>query len=300
MAKIVCIDAGHGGTDGGADANGYVEKTLALKIARYMNEFLTADPNYTPKMTRSTDTYVSVNDRAAICNNASADLFISIHFNAGGGTGFEVYPHVPKESYHSESHSFAEKVVSNMKDITTMRGLNGVRFAYLVNGVRSFAEANDTNSKGYSTYYGVVRQAKCPAVLIETAFIDTAADIAKFSTDAKLKIAAARYYRAVCDYFGTTPIYDVSGNSISSSTTTTSTTTLYRVQVGAFSSMANAEAFLTQVKAKGYTGSFLVSPTTDKLYRVQVGSFSVKSNAENYMKEVQSKGLAAFIVTVAK
>lgn len=82
---------------------------------------------------------------------------------------------------------------------------------------------------------------------------------------------------------------------VSLTTPTSTTKTLYRVQVGAFGSKVNATNYLSEVKAKGYTGSFLVEPTTDNLYRVQVGSFSVKSNAENFMKEVQAKGMAAII-----
>lgn len=70
---------------------------------------------------------------------------------------------------------------------------------------------------------------------------------------------------------------------------------MYRVQVGAFGNKTNTTNYLAQVKAKGYTGSFLVEPTTDSLYRVQVGSFFVKTNAEAFKKDVESKGMVAIL-----
>lgn len=69
---------------------------------------------------------------------------------------------------------------------------------------------------------------------------------------------------------------------------------LYRVQVGAFGSAANAEAFLRQVKLAGYSGSFVTK--IGEFWKVQVGAFSVKSNADKYCTELRGKGLSAFVV----
>lgn len=293
MAKIITVDAGHGGTDGGASVYEggklkWAEKNLTLKITAGMNEFLTADSNYTPVMTRTSDIDLSVNKRIQICNDAKSDMMFAVHFNAGGGNGIEVYPNNPKESYYADSYRLAEFIVANMRDMTALRGINGIRYCYHIgNDKRLFAEYNDKNVNNYPTYYGVVRDTKCPAILVETAFIDNATDMARFDTDAELRSTAARYYRSICGYFGTTPIYDANGGKIGA--------VIWRVQVGAFSSKVNAEAFLAKVKAFGYTGSFLTQGT-DGLWRVQVGAFSVKANAEAYMKDIKTKGYDAFIV----
>lgn len=69
-------------------------------------------------------------------------------------------------------------------------------------------------------------------------------------------------------------------------------TTLYRVQVGAFSVKANAEALLVQIKAAGFDGYI---KTYDTLYCVQVGAFSVRANAEALLTQVQAAGFNAFI-----
>jgi len=70
--------------------------------------------------------------------------------------------------------------------------------------------------------------------------------------------------------------------------------TLYRVQAGAFSNKANADAFLNKVKAAGFD-TYMVK--VGSLYKIQVGAYSVKSNAENMMAKLKAKGFNAFITT---
>ena len=73
--------------------------------------------------------------------------------------------------------------------------------------------------------------------------------------------------------------------------------TLYRVQVGAYSVKANADAQLKKVKNAGFTDAFITQ--VDSMYKVQVGAYSVKSNADNMLAKVKSKGFDAFITTVS-
>ena len=73
--------------------------------------------------------------------------------------------------------------------------------------------------------------------------------------------------------------------------------TLYRVQVGAYSVKANADAQLNKVKNAGFTDAFITQ--VGNMYKVQVGAYSVKSNADNMLAKVKSKGFDAFITTVS-
>ena len=68
---------------------------------------------------------------------------------------------------------------------------------------------------------------------------------------------------------------------------------LYRVQIGAFSVRANAEALLSQVKAAGFNDAFI--KVYGSLYCVQVGAFSVRANAEARLAEVRAAGFDGFI-----
>lgn len=72
------------------------------------------------------------------------------------------------------------------------------------------------------------------------------------------------------------------------------TGTLYRVQCGAFSKKANAQAMAKQLEAKGYS-TYLVQ--VDGLYKVQTGAFSVKANADKLCEKLKKDGFSAFVTT---
>lgn len=89
----IVIDAGHGGTDGGASGNGIIEKDLTLDISKYMyNRFRELGIPVT--MTRTTDETLSPTRRVDRIMDAYGDekgvIIISNHINAGGGDGAEV------------------------------------------------------------------------------------------------------------------------------------------------------------------------------------------------------------------
>lgn len=71
-------------------------------------------------------------------------------------------------------------------------------------------------------------------------------------------------------------------------------TTMYRVQVGAFTSKDNAVRYADKVREKGFD-AYIVS--VGNLYKIQVGAFGVKANAEAYLLKVQKAGFTAFLTT---
>ena len=93
VSRIV-IDAGHGGHDPGARANGLDEAELVLDVARRLEKLLTEAPGFQVRLTRTTDEYIPLEERTAIANREGADLFLSIHANASRQTaarGIETY-----------------------------------------------------------------------------------------------------------------------------------------------------------------------------------------------------------------
>ena len=84
MAKRICIDAGHGGSDPGAINGTYKEKKAALGIALELGLALYRG-GYEVYFTRTNDTFVSLADRCSISNKAKADAFVSVHLNASTG-----------------------------------------------------------------------------------------------------------------------------------------------------------------------------------------------------------------------
>ena len=79
--KKIIIDAGHGGYDRGAGANGLVEKTINLDVAKRVKKNL-EDMGADIILTRDTDEFISLSKRTDISNSSSADIFVSIHANS--------------------------------------------------------------------------------------------------------------------------------------------------------------------------------------------------------------------------
>jgi N-acetylmuramoyl-L-alanine amidase len=80
-AVRVVLDPGHGGVDGGAYWGGVKEKDLTLKLARSIETELRAR-GLPVTLTRRTDTFISLENRAAIANRFGRVIFVSLHFNA--------------------------------------------------------------------------------------------------------------------------------------------------------------------------------------------------------------------------
>jgi N-acetylmuramoyl-L-alanine amidase len=81
--KVVVIDAGHGGKDPGAHGAGTWEKTVTLQAAQSLKARLEKTGRYRVVLTRSSDEFVPLQTRVQIARSADADLFISMHADAG-------------------------------------------------------------------------------------------------------------------------------------------------------------------------------------------------------------------------
>lgn len=84
------------------------------------------------------------------------------------------------------------------------------------------------------------------------------------------------------------------GDSAGETAQTPTTRTLYRVQVGAYSKKANADAMLEKIKKAGYD-TYMVQ--VDGLYKVQVGAYAKKSNADAMAAKLKASGFDTYITT---
>ena len=151
MVKIM-IDPGHGGNDPGAVGKRSKEKDNVLKVAKKLKTLL-EKYGHTVKMTRSTDVFISLSQRANMANSWGADYFISLHNNAASSsaTGFETF------------------VYNGGVSQKTKQFQNAVHDA-----IASKIGIRDRGKK--SANFAVLRQTKMPAVLIEYAFISNPND----------------------------------------------------------------------------------------------------------------------------
>ncbi len=84
------IDAGHGGIDGETvSGNNLLEKNVVLAVAKELRKNLAASGRYDVRMTRTSDIFISLDQRLKASHAAGADLFISLHADSLGDAGFQ-------------------------------------------------------------------------------------------------------------------------------------------------------------------------------------------------------------------
>ena len=143
----VCIDAGHGGKDSGAVGSKTHEKWIALDVAIRVARKL-KNSGIDVVMTRDSDYFVGLEERAKIANNAGADLFVSIHCNSSdnkSATGTEVW------CYQWENLTIFALAGCIKNRLIARTGFRD----------RGVKEEN----------FAVLRLTKCPAALVELGFI---------------------------------------------------------------------------------------------------------------------------------
>lgn len=174
--KLVVIDAGHGGKDPGAiSVTKKKEKDFNLAVALKVQELLKKEQDIDFVLTRSSDTYPSLSDRVKIANDLNADLFISIHANAGSSTATGV------ETYYTRADSLA---------------LAKVMHKYLV----SSSGLTDRGVRSKSLH--VTRETKMPAVLLEAGYLSNKNDDAKLYTEDFQNRVAAGIVKGIKEYLG--------------------------------------------------------------------------------------------------
>lgn len=154
---VVCIDAGHGGTDVGAINNNRYEKYDTLKIAKLIEEYLNNEGIKTV-MTRTNDTYVSLRERCKIANKKRADLFISIHRNsAEQGNGVEIWTNSKKKQDDLE---LSNMILENLQSV----------------GIQTNRGVKIGSIEGENTNYYVLNNTNMTSCLVELGFITDSVD----------------------------------------------------------------------------------------------------------------------------
>jgi len=153
----VIIDAGHGGDDPGASAvDGTTEKELALSIARKVKA-LNNNPNINIVLTRESDRFINVVDRANFANASNANLFVSIHMDKAGTSKFTgTTCLIPSKNklYSKENIMIAKNILDATSEL--------------------FPESKITTRK---MGIWVLENVKMPSVLFESGFISNPNDL---------------------------------------------------------------------------------------------------------------------------
>lgn len=168
----IVIDPGHGGKDPGAENRkiGINEKTTVLSVAKKLQTKLEAY-GYKVILTRTSDRFISLQDRARFANHQKPDLFISLHFNAVKNTkvnGVETF--VFTLPGHPSSHR--GKLLASDKKVYPGNAKNAwstLAGYYVQTSMVKSLGAKDRGLK--RARFTVLRDLHCPGILVEGGFV---------------------------------------------------------------------------------------------------------------------------------
>jgi N-acetylmuramoyl-L-alanine amidase len=199
--RTIILDPGHGGHDRGAVSPFGTESEFALDVAYRVRDLLLKKRGYRVQMTRTDDTFISLEDRTRIANRYRDNgLFVSIHFNAGSGigTGIETYLMAPRlvPSYNGDgAPTLAElqQWPGNGHDPENMALATAVHSALL-----SRLPLDDRGIK--RARFHVLRENILPAVLIEGGFVSNVDEARRISFPAYRQAMAEAIVLAIDNF----------------------------------------------------------------------------------------------------
>ncbi len=172
--KYVVIDAGHGGSDCGAIRNNINEKDITLDIAKKVQKLL-IKKGYIVEMTRTDDTYVSLQDRVEISEKFNPDIFVSIHVNSSNN----------EAPSGLETHYYKDNSLDLAKHMHA-------------------AMLNNINSKDrglFKSKFYVINHTTAPAVLLEIGFLSNPSERAQLVTESRKNATAKAVVEGINEYF---------------------------------------------------------------------------------------------------
>lgn len=220
--RVVVIDPGHGGRDGGAvGVSGTYEKDVVLAVALKLRERLLASGRYEVRLTRAEDTYINLRDRLRIAREAGADAFISLHADSlddAALRGASVYT-----LSDTASDKEAEELARAHNKAEILNGLDLSDHDPEVQRILIDLAQRDTNNRSIDLAdlivtklaqvttmlrrdqrhagFVVLKSPDVPSVLVELGFLSNAADEMKLRDQAHQAALADALLTAIDRYF---------------------------------------------------------------------------------------------------
>ena len=198
--RVVMIDPGHGGLDTGARGlkHGVEEKRAVLDISRRVRNHLTA-AGVKVYMTRENDRYIELEERSRMTARRGADLFVSIHLNSASGStaqGIETYVLIAAEHSSTAGGSKSPALPGNRYDPGS--ALLGF---YLQHALIQQVKTVDRGLK--RSRFIVLRNAPCPAALVELGFLSHAGEERKIMQEDYREMLAQAIVKGIMNYINT-------------------------------------------------------------------------------------------------
>ncbi|WP_066371479.1 N-acetylmuramoyl-L-alanine amidase CwlD [Neobacillus fumarioli] len=189
--KIILLDAGHGGPDGGAGSGKTLEKDIALSITLKLRDYL-QQQGALVVMTRTTDKDLAdpkirgysrrkvedLKKRLKMINDSNNDLFISIHLNA-----------IPSARWSGAQTFFAPQHEENARVAK-----------FIQDELRKNLENTTRKAKPINSVY-ILDHAKKPGALVEVGFLSNPGERENLKKDSYQEKVAASIYKGILRYF---------------------------------------------------------------------------------------------------
>lgn len=183
-SQIIVIDPGHGygaTTSDNPDGRTAIEIETSLEVGLRTRNLIQNSCTWTVQMTRTTNlnSWISVTQRGQMANNWNADRLLSIHCNAGGGTGTETFYCTQDDTNTPPDIAFAQKIQTDM-----------------VSG-GSWNNRRCVEDNSFLAYHlGVLRYSAATGCLNEIGFVDSA-DATKLTSSIWRDAFALSYFNAL-------------------------------------------------------------------------------------------------------
>jgi len=192
----VVIDPGHGAHDSGAKGVLGYEKNYALNLGLRIRKELEAR-GFTVKMTRTTDTFLTLGERVAFANRVDNAIFVSVHFNSSGSrsaSGIETYALAPQGTASTNGGN-----ASGSFNNGNARDAENIALATAVHAMAMHrVDAIDRGIK--RARFNVLRGINKPAILFEGGFVTNSAEARKIESSAYLDELAKAISDAIVNF----------------------------------------------------------------------------------------------------
>ncbi|UED73281.1 SH3 domain-containing protein [Brevibacillus sp. DP1.3A] len=179
VGKVIVVDAGHGGTDGGSTGSSFstLEKTVNLQVSMLLRNKLEA-AGAKVIMTRADDRKLTLQQRVDIAIQNQANIFVSVHHNThpnSATNGSIIF-------YYSQGNSskLASLVQTELVKATSYKDMN----------------------YRYGNYF-VLRENPVPSILAEISFLSNYNDEIRARSEKQQDLAAEGLFKGIVQYFNT-------------------------------------------------------------------------------------------------
>lgn len=218
---VIVLDAGHGGTDPGAQNTelGINEADLNIKVARYLKDYLNEYDGIKVLMTHNgieSSDYLELVDRGMFARNNNADILISLHFNANNISllyGAEIYvtADTSLDKYNKNSTKLANCILDKLSKLgiynrgvkTRLSDEPGDKYMYSNGTIADYYGVIRYPMKGDSEGLGVdiAKGEGIPGMIIEHCFI-RGNDVQFLDSEEDLKKLAKADCDGIVEYYG--------------------------------------------------------------------------------------------------